>query len=197
MNRDDVIRWQLELGANAYSAAMNAERLMAICNKAYVAGREAERDAARLEGWQTAREQAAKVADNLPARWEGNVGMMLTKELSATIRAMQPPAEWQCVEVPPVCGAAPNAELAFDDIERLREALTWMGYATPESGEERAARWIEMVRDLIRAVLDKKRRALAQVADAHAVQVAEPWPHPDGFAGGLTERNRDGKDQKG
>jgi len=80
-----------------------------------------QRDAARLQGFEAAREMAANLSDNLPARWDGNVGLMLTKELSSSIRAMQPPDERGNIGIP---------------------------ISTQE----------------------------------------QPWPHPDGFAGGLTEK---------
>lgn len=52
-------------------------------------------------------------------------------------------------------------ELTCDDIERLRLALRWEGYSTPEGLENCAARWPSLVRDLIAGVLVRKSRAQA------------------------------------
>lgn len=50
-------------------------------------------------------------------------------------------------------------ELTCEDIERLRLALSWEGYSTPEGLENCAARWPSLVRDLIAGVLDRKKHA--------------------------------------
>lgn len=52
-------------------------------------------------------------------------------------------------------------DLTCEDIERLRLALSWEGYSTPESLESCAARWPSLVRDLIAGVLDRKKRTQA------------------------------------
>lgn len=68
----------------------------------------------------------------------------------------KPPA----VAVPAQAAAIPD-ELTCEDIERLRLALSWEGYSTPESLEACAARWPSLVRDLIAGVLDRKKRTQA------------------------------------
>ncbi|MDD2341561.1 MAG: hypothetical protein PHV54_01550 [Tolumonas sp.] len=47
--------------------------------------------------------------------------------------------------------------LDCDDIKKLKLALSWMGCSTPESLEECGARQKNLVRDLIRAVLRRKK----------------------------------------
>ena len=47
-------------------------------------------------------------------------------------------------------------EPCFDDVQALVGALGWLGYSTPEGGEECAARWLELVRALISAAAKSK-----------------------------------------
>lgn len=49
-----------------------------------------------------------------------------------------------------------RVEPCFDDVQALVGALGWLGYSTPEGGEECAARWLELVRTLIRAAGQSK-----------------------------------------
>lgn len=111
-------------------------------------------DAARLEGWQAAREAAHKACtEYAESRVQGNIERAIGADRCASsIRAMQPPAEWGDIGIPAPC--------------RISYVLT-------EKGRELANR------------IGDKYRSVAI------------WPHPDGFAGGLTERNEHGQDQKG
>lgn len=49
-----------------------------------------------------------------------------------------------------------RVEPCFDDVQALVGALGWLGHSTPEGGEECAARWLELVRTLIRAAGQSK-----------------------------------------
>lgn len=49
-----------------------------------------------------------------------------------------------------------RVEPCFGDVQALVGALGWLGYSTPEGGEECAARWLELVRTLIRAAGQSK-----------------------------------------
>ncbi|MGH8332988.1 MAG: hypothetical protein ACRER3_22605, partial [Pseudomonas fluorescens] len=49
-----------------------------------------------------------------------------------------------------------RVEPCFDDVQALAGALSWLGYSAPEGGEECAARWLELVRTLIRAAGQSK-----------------------------------------
>lgn len=49
-----------------------------------------------------------------------------------------------------------RVEPSFDDVKAVVGALGWLGYSTPEGGEECAARWLELVRTLIRAAGQSK-----------------------------------------
>lgn len=84
-----------------------------------------QRDTARLEGWQAAREMAAKVCSEEADGWDAvrHNGLTLIHQIAndearkcaTLIRAMQPPSEWQCAEVTPACGDAPNIEWKHPD----------------------------------------------------------------------------------
>lgn len=58
-------------------------------------------------------------------------------------------------------------ELTCEDIERLRMALSWVGYSTPESIEECAARSTELVRKLVSVILRQREARLSVPADAN------------------------------
>lgn len=49
-----------------------------------------------------------------------------------------------------------RVEPCFDDVQALVGALGWLGYSTPEGGEACAARWLELVRTLIRVAGQSK-----------------------------------------
>lgn len=73
-------------------------------------------------------------------------------------------------------------ELTCDDIERLRLALSWVGYATPEGLEECGIRHVRLTRDLINGVLSHKERTIeARRAEAAAGAV------PDGLREAMVE----------
>lgn len=66
-------------------------------------------------------------------------------------------------------------ELTVDDVERLRLALSWMGYATPEGLETCCLRQTELMRNLIRAVLDQKKRRLESPSPASDAERRDGW----------------------
>lgn len=44
----------------------------------------------------------------------------------------------------------------FEEVERICKALGWLGVSAPSGGEERAARWIELVKGVVRAAEQSK-----------------------------------------
>lgn len=44
----------------------------------------------------------------------------------------------------------------FEEIERICKALSWLGISVPSGGEEKAARWVELVRAVVRAAEQSK-----------------------------------------
>lgn len=96
---------------------------------------ERDRDTGRLDGWNAAREQAAHLIETEIALANARKVPVAAGGLvagSRAIRAMNPPSEWQCAELPPVCGAAPNDQrLSADEIkamvgeEDFRKKVIW------------------------------------------------------------------------
>lgn len=103
----------------------------------------------------------------------GSDALALMVDMRSAIAAAEAAQPDHIVDADKMVHAVPD-ELNCDDIERLRIALSWEGYSTPEGLEQCAARWPELVRDLIRAVLSRKKRA-QQPASSQPVAVPDGW----------------------
>jgi hypothetical protein len=95
-----------------------------------------------------------------------------------------PPGSLQAIEsvLAKVDGASakpPAIGPAVKDVERMCEALTWMGVATSESLEECCFRYDELAKHLVSAVLRNKRRA---TTEPKAEPLAEYIPFREGDA---------------
>lgn len=69
-------------------------------------------------------------------------------------------------------GDLKDVEPSFDDVERLCKVLGYLGVSTPESGHEQAARWLSLVRYLIRTAETSKllRQDAQAVAEYHQLK---------------------------
>lgn len=63
---------------------------------------------------------------------------------------------------PPAPAPAKPKTLDAKDVENLRLALAWMGVSAPESHEECSIHQVALVRELIDATLDARKRMLEQ-----------------------------------
>lgn len=127
--------------------------------------------AARLEGWQEAREQALH-----PDRVNGSEinasdsPHTVVEKYRASIRAMQPPVEWGATaKLESLCNTCAKADVSCPvyplDTQHCVEHVA-MPNPFPLSAVE------------------------VEMAVGNLKSHAQPtWPHPDGFAGGLTERS--------
>lgn len=135
--------------------------------------------AARLEGWQAAREMAANLCHEQWKAHSHEERVDACDDCAGSIRAMQPPAEWRSAEVTPVFGAATNTP------ESLCKICARANVSCPVYPLE-TQHCVEYF-----AVPNPYPLSPDEVAIAvgNLKSHAQPtWPHPDGFAGGLTER---------
>ncbi|RXZ42654.1 ead/Ea22-like family protein [Crenobacter cavernae] len=141
-------------------------------------------DAARLQGFEAAREMAAKALETLNRKShavDGEAFYLALGQGAAAIRAIQPPAEWE------LCGAAPHNSAAIpgaapgiaEVIARVQSIVA----SEPELTDEPSAELLAFLKSAcasqdIDALMHTLRITVRETKDCIAERIAAEWGDP-------------------